>query len=809
MQITPASLWLTLLVMAASPKIDGPLTVDPPAFRFVGTDGLGQIVVTDNGVDRTTEAIYESLDPGVVGVDSRGVARPLADGATEIVVRVGSRRSVIQVQVVESATGRPVAFESDVVPIFTRLGCNGGGCHGKLAGQNGFRLSLLGFDPTLDHETLVKEARGRRVFPAAPASSLLLAKATNTLPHGGGRKLAIDSTEYRVIARWIAQGARPPEGRGKLPTRIEARPDRTKLAPGCGQQLRVVAHYPDGSQADVTQLAQFQTNAADLATVDERGHILAGQGVGEAAIMARFNGLVAVARATLARRPVAGEPTVDVPPARNFIDPLVMGKLRSLGLAPSPDCTDAEFARRSSLDLCGVLPKPSEVAAFEAETRPDKRERWVDRQIERPEYADLFAMKWSAILKNKSPFGPRSQPATFAFHAWIRQAMAENMPYDRFVAAIVAAKGDALVNPPVVWYRGVSTIESQADDTAQLFLGLRIQCARCHHHPFERWGQDDYYGFASIFARIDRKPGSDPFTPRLFVKPKGLATHPTTKQELPAKPLGGLAWPNPTASRDPRQDLAEWMGRPDNPFFARALVNRYWKHFLGRGLVEPEDDMRATNPATNPELLDALADDFVAHGFDLKRLVRLIATSRAYDRSSLPIPQNEGDRQNFARFYPRRLPAEILLDAVNEAAGTREVFADVPADTRAVELADSGADSYFLDVFGRPARESVCECERSPDANLAQTLHLLNSPEIQQKLTKAEGRAHLLAADPRPASEILDDLYRLCLGRPPTQDEREICLAHLSRRRSESRLAQGYEDLIWTLINTKEFQFNR
>ncbi|WZO96358.1 DUF1549 and DUF1553 domain-containing protein [Isosphaeraceae bacterium EP7] len=808
MPITSVAIWLTLLATGATPD-GGQLEVDPPAFRFVGTDGLGQIVVTENDIDRTADATYESLDPVVVQVDDRGVARPLADGATSIVVRVGSRASRISVEVTESANGRPVAFESDVVPIFTRLGCNGGGCHGKLAGQNGFRLSLLGFDPAMDHETLVKEGRGRRVFQAAPGSSLVLAKATNALPHGGGRRLSVDSAEYRVIARWIAQGARSPEGRGKLATRIEARPHWRNLPAGGGQQLRVVAHYADGSQADVTQLAQFQSNAADLATVDERGHILAGRGVGEAAIMARFNGLVAVARATLARPPVEGEAAVADPPARNFIDPLVMGKLRSLGLAPSPDCTDAEFARRSSLDLCGVLPRPSDVAAFEADTRPDKRERWVDRQVERPEYADLFAMKWSAILKNKSPFGPRSQPATYAFHAWIRQAMAENMPYDRFVTAIVAARGDALVNPPVVWYRGVSTVESQADDTAQLFLGLRIQCARCHHHPFERWSQDDYYAFASIFARIDRKPGSDPFSPRLFVKPKGLATHPITKRDLPAKPLGSPAWADPSATRDPRQDLAEWMGRSDNPFFARALVNRYWKHFLGRGLVEPEDDMRATNPATNPELLDALADDFVAHGFDLKRLVRLIATSRAYDRSSMPIPQNEGDRQNFARFYPRRLPAEILLDAVNEAAGTREAFANVPGETRAVQLADAGADSYFLDVFGRPARESVCECERSPEANLAQTLHLLNSPEIQQKLTEGKGRAQILAADSRPDAEKLDELYRLCVSRPPSADERETCLAHLARRRSQERLVQGYEDLIWALINTKEFQFNR
>ena len=808
MPITSAAILLAIVIAAVIAPGDEPLVVDPPGFEFVGTDGLGQIVASVGDLDQTAEASYASLDPSIVQVDARGVVHPQGDGATEIVVCLGSRSARIPIQVNATTEGRPVAFESDVVPIFTRFGCNGGGCHGKLAGQNGFRLSLLGFDPRFDHESLVKEGRGRRIFPAAPASSLMLAKATNTLPHGGGKRLEVGSAEHRVLARWIAQGARGPEGRGKIPTRIEARPARRSLAAGGGQQLRVVAHYADGTQVDVTQLAQFQSNSTDLATVDERGMILAGRGVGEAAIMARFQGLVDIARATLARPSVEGEPTVDDPPGRTLIDPFWLGKLKALGLSPSPDCTDSEFARRSSLDLCGILPAPADVDAFEADARPDKRERWVERQIARPEYADLFAQKWSAILKNKSPFGPGSQTATFAFHAWIRQAMAENMPYDRFVAAIIAAKGDALVNPPVVWYREAGNVESQADDSAQLFLGLRIQCARCHHHPFERWSQDDYYGFASIFARIGRKPGSDPLMARVYLKPTGLARHPISNEEVAAKPLGGEAWPEPSPSRDPRRDLADWMGRPDNPFFARALVNRYWKHFLGRGLVEPEDDMRATNPATNPELLDALADDFVAHGFDLKRLVGLIATSRAYDRSSLPIPQNEADRQNFARFYPRRLPAEVLLDAVNEATGTLEAFSGLPDDTRAVQLADAGVNSYFLDVFGRPARASVCECERSPDANLAQTLHLLNSPELQQKLVGDGGRAHRLAIDTGPDPVKIDVLYRVCLGRGPLPSERDACLAHLAGRISEEKLAQGYEDLIWALINTKEFQFN-
>jgi len=787
------------------------IEVEPARASLRGSDSLAQIAVTGlrdraKPVDLTGSARYSSRDARVATVDPDGLIRPVGDGSTVIEVVESGSRATVEVVVSDFANSRAVHFVGEVVPILSKHGCNAGGCHGKAAGQNGFRLSLLGFDPKSDYESLVKEGRGRRVFPPAPAASLLLRKPTAQIPHGGGKKFAVGSPEYNTLARWIGQGM--PFGSGQEPelVRLAVEPGRRTIPRHGRQQIRVVAHYADGTSSDVTRLAQYQSNATDLAEVDARGVIRAMDGVGEAAIMARFGGLVGVARATV---PSGSEPSNWVEPtSSNFIDPLVFGKLRELGLAPSDTCTDAEFARRSSLDICGRLPEPAEVVAFESAPDPEKRAKWVDRLIARPEYADLFAMKWSAILKNKRGLGNVSQPGTFAFHAWIRQSLAENKPYDRFVAEIVAARGDVTVTPPVAWYRGASTVEERADDSAQLFLGMRIQCARCHHHPFEKWSQDDYYGFASLFSRIGTKRGSDPTSPRIFNLPGGMATNPLTGEARKPKPLGAPELGDLGPFRDPRVELVAWLKQPDNPYFSRALVNRYWKHFFARGLVEPEDDMRVSNPPSNPELLDALADDFVKHGYDLKRLVVSIATSRAYDRSSLPDPANELDRRNFARFYARRLPAEVLLDAVGVVTGSPEKFDNLPSWFLAIQLPDDGFASYFLDVFGRPKRESVCECERSTEANLSQTLHLLNSDDINEKLRPDTARAANLARDSRPESAKIEELYRIALTRQPTHEERVECLAFLEKRKAAGQLRQGYEDLIWTLINTKEFLFN-
>jgi hypothetical protein len=751
---------------------------------------------------------YESLDPMIVAVEDQGQIRPLLDGQARVLVHSGTHSASVDVTVEDTADHRPVAFATEVVPIFTKLGCNGGTCHGKSSGQNGFRLSLLGFDPALDHASLTRDSRGRRVFPAAPEASLMLQKPTATVAHGGGRRLTAGSPEYRTIARWIGQGASFSAGDQTGRLRIAVWPEQRVLRAESTQQLCVVAHHQDGSAVDVTRLTQYEANAPDLAMVDERGLVRVLDAVGEATIMARFGGEVAVARFLIPNP--ADSPPWEPPPSNNLIDRFVFGKLRELNLAPAAACTDGEFARRTSLDICGVLPAPEDVSEFESNAQADRRSRWVERLLGRPEYADLFAMHWAAILRNQRSFGALSQPGTFAFHDWIRQALAENMPYDRFVAAIVGARGDATFHPPVVWYRQVKSLEEQVDDTAQLFLGVRLQCARCHHHPSERWGPDDYYGFAALFSRIGRKPGLDPITPSLYLLPTGQAENPDTHRRYHPRVLGGEALPNLGPRDDPRQDLIEWMRKADNPYFAPALVNRYWKHFFGRGLVEPEDDFRVSNPPTHPELLQALADDFIGHGFDLKHLVRTLATSRAYDRSSLPVASmsTQASAQQFGRFAPRRLPAEVLLDAIGTATGAPAAFAGLPRSLRATQLPDEGFASSFLEVFGRPRRESVCECERRTEATLAQSLLLLSSAEIERTLEARGGRIDGWLADPRPDATRVDELYRVCFSRGPTDEERAVCLEHLARHRGRETLRRGYEDLVWSLINTKEFLFN-
>ncbi len=804
-----ATVALIMIALLADPV--AALEVDPPRATLVGSDSLTQLAVTaklpdGSPADHTSVASFRSRDPRVALVDADGLVRPAGDGVTTVEIRDREQVATVEVTVSDFANARPVHFVGEVLPILTRYGCNAGGCHGKSGGQNGFRLSLLGFDPRADYESLVIEGRGRRVFPPAPSASLLVRKPTAQVPHGGGKKFAVGSPEYNTLCRWVGQGM--PFGAGQEPAlaRLSVVPEKRVVARGGRLQLRTVAHYADGRSVDVTRLAQYQSNAGDLAEVDSRGVVQALNGVGEAAVMARFGGQVAVARAVIPTG--RGMSSGEEPATGNPIDALVARKLRELGLEPSAPCSDAEFARRSSLDLNGVLPSPAEVQAFEADRELAKRTRWVEGRLDRPEYADYFALKWSAILRNKRTFGDLSKASTFGFHEWIRTAIAENRPYDQFVAAIVSARGEASTNPPVVWYRQVNTLEERVDDTAQLFLGQRIQCARCHHHPFEKWSQDDYYGFASLFTRIGVKAAGQAQEFRIFTRGDGLATNPLTGEARAPRPLGGPDLTGLGPHGDPRVALADWLRRPENPFFARALVNRYWKHFLGRGLVEPEDDMRASNPPSDPDLLDALAADFIASGFDLRRLCRTIATSQAYGRSSAIEDGNRDDRRNFARFYPRRLPAEVLLDAIDAVTDAPEKFTGLPPRTRATQLPDDGFRSDFLDVFGRPKRESVCECERTAEANLAQSLQLLNSSPIQDKLTRKEGRAARLADDPRDDLAKVDELYRIALSRPPTEPERRDCLAYLDVKTRASQKARGYEDLIWALINTKEFLFN-
>lgn len=710
---------------------------------------------------------------------------------------------------------RPVSFVNDVVPVLTKAGCNAGVCHAKAGnGQNGFQLSLLGFEPQEDYEHLVKEGRGRRLFPADPQNSLLLMKACGKMPHGGGVRLQPGSEGYNLLLNWIRQGA-PWDGDSapKLMA-IEVHPGRGTVPLNAEQQLRALAKYSDGSERDVTGLALFESNDKSMADVADGGLVKISDIPGKVAIMVRYQGRVAVFNASIP----LGAPVETVPPSKNFIDDFVFANLKEIGIPPSPVCDDATFLRRVSLDIAGRLPTEDEAAAFLNSQAPDKREQLIDELLRSPEYADFFANKWTAMLKNRRD-DASDMTSNFAFFAWVRDSLLANKPYDQMVRELLAATGTVIANPPVAWYKRVKEPKQQLEDVAQLFLGVRMQCAQCHHHPFERWSQDDYYSLAAFFTQVGRKPTSTRGEDMIFHK-RGVAGATNIKTGIVLKPAAlGETIPEIAPDEDPRLKLADWMSSPENPFFAKSAVNRYWKHFFRRGLIEPEDDIRDTNPPTNPELLAALEKHFLESGFDLKELVRVITRSNAYQLSSAPNDANLADQQNYSRYYPRRLQAEVMLDAIDDLTGARTDFPNLPTGTRAIALPDNSYNgaSPFLRVFGRPENESVCECERNQSSSLAQSLHLMNAGDIKSKLATGNGRADRLAKSDKPAEEKIRELYMAAFSREPRTNELQVALDYLSEPRVDSAgnpidpqnsSTENFQDLIWALINTKEFLFN-
>lgn len=787
--------------------------------------------------DLTHQVQFDATPKGIVEIDKTGYVSALQEGKVSLRATSAGVSAELALTVTNIVNDVPLNFANDIVPIFTRFGCNAGGCHGKSGGQNGFSLSLLGFEPEEDFEFLVKESRGRRIVLSAPESSLLLMKASGRMPHGGGSKLKSDSPHYRIVHRWIEQAT--PFGAKNDPTvdRIEVQPADRVLPRGGTQQLRVLAHYSNGATRDVTRLAQFESNDADTGSVSETGLVQANERTGTAAIMARFLTHVDVFRATI---PLNAE-IAKLPPAKNFIDDAVFKQWKKLGLPPSPVCDDATYLRRATIDLAGRLPTLEETKEFLADKTADKREKLVDRLLASPDYADVFANKWNAVLRNKRQSLKEDLKPTAAFHTWIRTSLNENKPFDQFAREILTATGEEIATPPVTWYREVRDIPSQVEDVCQLFLGTRIQCARCHHHPLEKWSQQDYYGMAAFFSQLTyKKPAplpkgqkqpkdaKKPVTDIFHTPGIAKAQNPRTKLDVKPTVLAGtpLSVPN---EMDPRTKLAEWVTSKDNPFFAKALVNRYWKHFLGRGLTEPEDDIRITNPPTNPELLDALAKYFVEQKFDIKKLVRAICVSTTYQLSSESNEWNQHDRQNFSRFTPRRLNAEVLFDAIDQVTLAKSEFPGMPAGTRAVQLPDQAFESYFLTVFGRPDASSACECERTSEVNLSQMLHLMNSFEVLGKIgglgpkTPAKGnpkdkkgpapkskitpgqRLAQIVADKRPHDQKIRELFLVAVSREPNARELELLTAHLKR---QADVRAGYEDVLWVLINSEEFLFN-
>jgi Protein of unknown function (DUF1553)/Protein of unknown function (DUF1549) len=752
--------------------------------------------------DLTRQAKFSSSAPAVATVDEGGTVRPAADGDATITVEAAGRIATVAVKVKGAKAEEPVSFTREVVPILTRAGCNQGACHGAALGRGGFRLSLLGYDPTFDHSQIVQSAEGRRVVLSDPEQSILLRKPTLAMEHVGGERLKANSAEYNLLKQWLGDGAPEPGPRDPGVTGLEVWPAKRVMTAGESQQLLIRATWSDGRVEDVTATTQLDALNDAVASVTPTGLITA-KAKGETHVMVRFGGQATVAQVTVPYARLDAYPDV---PAFNFIDEKLVAKWKDLGLTPSPVVDDAAFLRRLFLDAIGTLPTPAEVKAFLDDKDPDKRKQAVERVLDRPEFVDFWALKWGDLLRiNRDQL---QEKGMWSFHNWVRASLRDAKPVDEMVRDVITAEGSTFTEGPANFYRSANNPLDWSEATVQVFLGVRLQCAKCHHHPFEKWSQDDYYGMAAFFTRLGTK-NSQEFglfgaETVVYLKPTGEVNHPRKGTVVPPHPLDG---PTMDDRFDRRRKLAEWLTAKENPYFARNVVNRFWGYVMGRGLVEPLDDIRATNPASNPELLDALAADFAGHQFDLKHLLRTIFTSRAYQLSTVAAPGNEADRSNvyFARFTVKRLTAEQLADALDFATGTRQKYPGLPLGTRAIQLPDTRVASFLLDTFGRPARQITCECERTSQPNIAQALHLLNGDFLNKKIADPAGRVEKLIKDKVELPALVEELYLVTLSRPPRADEVTRAKDWIAAAPSPK---EGVQDLLWVLLNSREFLFN-
>ncbi len=711
------------------------------------------------------------------------------------------------------------SFVTDVVPVLTRLGCNSGGCHGKLAGQNGFKLSLRGYAPELDHIAITRDAKGRRIAKSRPRESLLLAKPLLRVPHQGGQKLKAGSPEYQVLLAWIAAGTPGPTGKEPVVARLTIEPPSATCTPGQAVSLSVKAHDSAGGVRDVTRLALFKSNEEGLAKVDEDGRVETLR-PGATSVMASFMGEVAVHVVTTPYDQKVDEAAYAA--RSNVIDDLVMARLRELRLEPSPPADDATFLRRVSLDLTGSLPSPEDAAAFLDDPSSNKRAALVETLMASPAFVDYWTMAWGELLQNRRERDndKRGRKGVRGFAHWLREQVKADRPWDELVRDVLTARGPLADEPAGGYFVVNRKPEELAESSAQALLGTRIACAKCHNHPLERYTQDDYYGMAAFFSRVKLDGKMTDLGPAVDLGVSGRrrrgggagadgskvgVNQPRTGQFLPPRPLD-RSTVTLESGQDPRAALASWMTAPTNRLFARAIVNRVWKRCFAVGLVEPVDDLRATNPASNEPLLDALCDDLIAHKYDLKRLMRLIVSSRSYALSSEPLPTNAADRTFFSHYLPRRLPAEVLADALAVVTGVSEAYEGQAVGTRAVQLPDPQVRNDLLETFGRPERVTACACERTADVTMPQVLHLMNGDALNRRLGDGEGRLAELVRANQTDREIVETLFLTALARRPTESQWRTIEAALAGLTGDDRSA-AFRDLAWALVNSKEFLF--
>ncbi|MCP5543779.1 MAG: PSD1 domain-containing protein [Akkermansiaceae bacterium] len=732
--------------------------------------------------------------------------QPVADGETKLLIEYRGLRAEIPVKVRDATKERPVSFQLDVMPVLTAAGCNAGSCHGSARGQDGFHLSLYGFDPKGDHFRLTTEMPGRRINTALPEESLLLTKSVGSVPHTGGKLMEPGSANYDTLLAWIRDGAKSDAGDIPHPTGIEVRPKQMVLT---GSDIRVPltvrATYSDGSDRDVTRLSGFSTSNDNSVEIDKASGLSNSKHRGEAFLLARFHTFTEGSQAIVVPEDPSWKPAET--PAANYIDELVHAKLHKLRITPSEPASDEVFLRRAFLDIVGTPPTIEERERFLSAKETDKRARIIDELIARREFTDMWVMKWAELLRIRTfDIGPAqvSYKAALNYYQWLRKRVADNLPVNELAAEILSASGGTFSSPATNYFQAEPDVLKLAENTAQVFMGTRIQCAQCHNHPFDRWTMDDYFGFASFFAQVKRKPAEDP-RERIVFDGGGELQHPVSKQNMAPRFLGGEAPDLKGKTR--RQALAAWFASPENPWFARNVANIVWSQYFGIGIVEPVDDVRVSNPPSNPELLDELAKRLVSYDFDVRRLVRDICNSRTYQLSTRTNDTNSTDERNFSHALVRRVRAEVLLDCISRVTGAPNKFKGLPLGSRAVEIADGNTSTYFLTTFGRATRTTVCSCEVKMEPNLSQALHLLNGDTVQQRIRQGKVVENLLQQNTHPG-DIIRHLYLATLTREPTDMEMEKLLTAVPAGKDKNATREALEDIFWALLNSKEFIFN-
>lgn len=787
------------------PKID--LAVYPPEISLTTAADFQSFVAVMRREDGVTEDVTDKVrwslgDDKLAKLDGH-ILRPLADGETTLNGRFSGTNVEVKVRVAQAATHPPVSFIKDVMPTLTRSGCNTGSCHGAARGKDGFNLSLFGFDPNGDYQRITREIGVRRINLAVPSESLLLKKSVGSVPHTGGKLFDVDSDYYATLHSWLKAGAPmdPADAQPPAVTSVSIYPQQAVLeGTGTTQRFVTVATYADGTTRDLSRLATFSTNDSSVAAMDQNGLATAGAR-GEAFVMARFD--THTVGSQILTLPTDLQYSAPEPQPSSYVDELVDKKLQQLRLVPSGQCTDAEFIRRATIDITGLLPTEEELNLFVNDVAPDKREALIDRLLERKEFSEIWAMKFAQLLMIKST-NQVSKKSAMLYASWLTDQFARNVPVNEMVHDLLTSTGGTFGQPATNFYEIERDTLKTAENVAQVFMGIRTQCAQCHNHPFDRWTMDDYYGFTAFFSQVGRKQAEDYREQIVYNRFSGETKHPVTNKNVPPKFLGGEA--PETKGKDRREVLADWLVDGENPFFSTSIANRVWAHFMGSGLVDPVDDIRVSNPPSNPELFDELGDKLVEYNYDFRKLVRDICTSRAYGRSTATNESNAHDSRNYAHATIRRVPAESLLDCICQVTESPEKFSGLPLGSRAVQIADGATSNYFLTTFGRSPRATVCDCEATTDPSLSQALHLLNGSSVHSKIVRGGLIKKWLNDEKLDPEAVLVRIYRRALSREPSTEERESVKTLLAEEGAEPQAVM--EDVFWAVLNGREFVFN-